>query len=147
MKKLLLPVLACGIYISVFAQTDSEPCCSIIKKNSKNNTVIARDNTTGRLYQFKADALDINAVKAGDPVTIAQNKITAINGATRTYVAVKPDYVEPCCPIVSIQPDPAEPCCAIVTLKNNATGALSSFKAPKYISNKSGRPGLCGAPK
>lgn len=134
MKKLLLPVLACGIYISAFAQNDAAPCCGIISKNSKNNTVIARDNTTGRLYQFKADALDINAVKAGDPVIIVQNKITAINGATRAYVTVRPDYLEPCCSVVSIEPDPVEPCCNVVSFKNNVSGAMSQFKAPKNIS-------------
>ena len=132
MKKLLLPVLVCGMYVSTFAQK-GEPCCSIISKNIKNNTALARDNTTGRLYQFKADALDINVVKPGDAVTIAQNKITSIGGATRTYVTVRPDYAETCCAVVSIEPDPQEPCCGVVSFKNNTTGVLSKFKAPKNI--------------
>ena len=59
MKTLLLPVLACGMFANAYPQSDSEPCCAVIKMNSSKNTVMVRDKTTGRLHQFKADALDM----------------------------------------------------------------------------------------
>lgn len=192
MNRILLLLLACGIYASAYSQTEPlEPCCSIIAMDVKNNLAVARDNTTGRLYQFKADALDMKAINKGDAVTIdpASKKITAISGAVRSYPVIQPDkaqplgilitlridnaepisgitpprtngatpisdiktpkinYGEPCCNIVSIQPDPAQPLGNnVVSFKNNSTGTLSSFRAPKNISSglKVGQPVYAG---
>jgi len=136
MKKLLLSVLACGMFASSFAQHDPiEPCCNIISTDIKNNTVVARDKTTGRLYQFKADALDMKAVNVNDAVNVASGKVTAIGGAKRMYVAMRPDPISPCCNVVKIQPDPLEPCCNLVTYMNNSNNQNNSISVPKQIAS------------
>lgn len=166
MKKLLLPVLACGMFVSAWSQSEpGQPCCNIIARDIKNNLVVARDNGTGRLTCFKTDNLDIKAISKGDAVTInlQSKKITAISGTIRNYSIIQPDKAEPvgilaalridnaepvneivtpkinnaspCCGIVSIEPDPAEPITGIVTFKNNSTGVMSQFRAPKNISS------------
>jgi hypothetical protein len=134
MRKLILLLLACGIYIGAFAQTEpQEPCCGIIKIDAVKNIVTARDKATGRLYQFKADALDMQAIKLNDAINVSAGKITSISGAKRTYVTVRPDPAEPCCNVVSIQPDPAEPCCAMVNIMNNTTNNKFTVSVPKQI--------------
>ena len=133
MKKLLLPLLTCGMFVSAYAQNEIEPCCNIIIMDIQKNLVIARDNTTGRLYQFKADAMDMRSIRKGDAITISGNKVTAIYGSTRIYVTVRPDYAEPCCNVVSIQVDYLEPCCNAVTIKNNSTNKNFSISVPKQI--------------
>ncbi len=166
MKRILLSLLAFGLFASVWSQNEpQEPCCSILARDIKKNLIVARDNTTGRLTCFKTDNLDIKAISKGDAVTInpQSKKITAISGASRNYNIIQPDKAEPlgilaamridnaepitdivtpkinnaepCCAVVSIEPDPVEPCCAVVSFKNNSTGVLSQFKAPKNISN------------
>lgn len=86
MKKILLPVLTI-LASTVLAQDPAEPCCSVIGVNPANNTIIARNSTTGRLLAFKVDAMDIKAVKLKDAVTAdaSMNMVTAVNGAVRKY--------------------------------------------------------------
>ena len=133
MKKFLLPLLACWITVIAFAQKPAEPCCSIIKIDAVKNIVTARDKATGRLYQFKADAVDMQAIKLNDVVNVSAGKITSIGGANRTYATVRPDPAEPCCAVLSIQPDPLEPCCAMVNIMNNTTNNKFTVSVPKQI--------------
>ena len=138
MKKILLsllaPVAIGGMFTSAFAQTEpGKPCCNIIAKDIKKNLMVARDNTTGRLYQFKADVLDMKGINLNDAVNISEGKVSAISGAKRMYVTVRPDPLAPCCGIVSIQPDPAEPYCSMVNIMNNMTKQSSSIRVPKQI--------------
>jgi hypothetical protein len=133
MKKLLLLLLACGMLVSAFAQNPQEPCCGIIAMDIKNNLVVARDNTTGRLYQFKADALDMKAIKLNDAVNISAGKVTSISGAKRTYVTVRPDPAFSCCNVVSIQVDGGAPCCFMVNIINNTTNTNLAISVPKQI--------------
>ena len=134
MRKLLLLLLVSGIYVGAFAQADpAQPCCSVINTNPTTNTITVRDKATGRLYQFKADALDMNAIKLNDAVNVSSGKVTSIGGAKRTYVTVRPDPLEPCCSVVSIQPDPIEPCCSMVNIMNNTTNSKFKVSMPKQI--------------
>ena len=131
---LLAPVVIGGMFNSAFAQSEpGTPCCAIIAKDIKNNVVIARDHTTGRLYQFKTDALDIKAIKLNDAVNISAGKVSSISGAKRMYATVRPHYQEPCCGVVNIQPDPAEVCCSAVSFTNNTTNNTLSISVPKQI--------------
>ena len=85
--------------------------------------VIARDHTTGRLYRFKTDALDIKAIKKGDAVNInlVSKKITAISGAVRNYPVIQPDKAEPVGILATLRINNAEPIASIVSPKiNNA---------------------------
>ena len=138
MKKILLPVLACGMYVGAFAQNPAIPCCSISNINSAAGIVLVRNNTTGRLQQFHADAIDIKALRANDLVSenAESKKITSINNAGRTYALVEPDYGSPCCSIINISPDPAGPCCTIVTAKSLSNSNTTSFSVPLAISKK-----------
>ncbi|NWG28516.1 MAG: hypothetical protein HXY48_08280 [Ignavibacteriaceae bacterium] len=134
MKKLILLLLGCGMFTSILAQTEpGEPCCNVVVLDIKKNIVVARDNTTGQLYQFKADALDIKAINPNDAVNISSGKVTSIGGTKRMYATIRPDYGEPCCAIVSIQPDYEEPCCNVVLVKNNTTNTIFSISVPKQI--------------
>lgn len=160
MKKYILPVLV-AFTSAVFAQNPGEPCCAVIGVNTKSNTVIARDNTTGRLFSFKADAMDIRSVRLKDPVTSNKDltTVTAVNSVARKYNSepvndvrfnygepindikrttaepvnglVHINWAEPCCAITKI--DNLEPCCNIVTAKNKTTGATLQFKVPKPV--------------
>jgi hypothetical protein len=142
MKKLVLLALACGMYASASTQNDLEPCCSVIKINAAKNLITVRDKTSGRLYQFKADNMDMRSVQTGDAVSFAANKVSAINGSARTYPTVRPDYVEPCCSVVRVQVDGLEPCCADVTIQNNFTNKSFLINVPKQIAKglKTGGP-------
>ncbi|MGZ5221271.1 MAG: hypothetical protein ACXWC7_14380 [Chitinophagaceae bacterium] len=120
MNRIPLLLLACGIYTCAYSQTEPiEPCCNIIAKDVQKNILIARDNKTGRLYQFKADALDIKAINKGDAVTIdqASKKISAISGAVRSYPVIQPDKAEPPGILIALRIDNAEPISGIVTPK------------------------------
>jgi hypothetical protein len=99
----------------------------------KKNIVVARDITTGQLYQFKADALDMKAINLNDAVNISSGKVTSIGGTKRMYATVRPDDATPCCSIVSIQPDPLAPCCSLVLFKNNTANNTLSITVPKQI--------------
>ncbi len=149
MKRILLPALI--IFSSTaIAQNPLEPCCAVVGVNSANNTVIARDNSTGRLFAFKVDAMDIKAISLKDAVTINSDAraVTALNGAMRKYNAepintvkfnpstsgngiVQINWQEPCCSIIQI--DRLEPCCGVVTAKDKNTGTISQFKAPVLV--------------
>ncbi len=127
MKKLLLPLLAPivigGMFTGAFAQNDITPCCGIIARDVKNNLVVARDHTTGRLIRFKADNPDIKSIRKGDAVHInlQSKKITAINGAVRSYPIIQPDKAEPPSILIAMRIDNADPISDIVTPKiNNA---------------------------
>ncbi len=134
MKKILSVLLACGMFASAFSQNEPlEPCCTVMNINAATNTVLVRNNTSGRLHQFKADAMDMRSIRKGDGVNITGNKVSAINGSTRVYVTVRPDYAEPCCSVVSIQVDGVEPCCAAVTIKNSSSNKNFSISVPKQI--------------
>lgn len=134
MKKFVLLILIFRTFTSIHAQTEpGEPCCNIAVLDIKKNIVVARDNTTGRLYQFKADAMDIKAIKLNDPVDILSEKVVSVGGIKKMYATIRPDYGEPCCAVVSIKPDYAEPCCNVVSFKDNTTNNLFSITVPKQI--------------
>lgn len=131
---ILAPVVIGGMFNSAYSQIEpAQPCCSIIAMDVKNNLAVARDNTTGRLYQFKADAMDMRSIRKGDAVTINGNKVSAIYGSARVYITVRPDPIQPCCNVVSIQVDGIDPCCNQVTIKNNSTNNNFSISVPKQI--------------
>src|SRR3954468_18122748 len=143
MKKLLT---ACCLLIAIFscqnisAQKSAEPCCTILSLTSPDGygpvdgIVLVRNNVTGQTFQFKPDALDLNSLHVGDPVSadLSVNKITGIKGVARGYQINQPNPATPCCSIASIHPDPFEPCCGIVTTQLN--GVTYSFSVPKNIS-------------
>lgn len=160
MKKILLPALAIIIACTCFAQDPGEPCCNVVGIHPAKNIVVARNNTTGRLFAFTADAMDIKAVQLKDPVTTNADVslVTAVNGVARKYMSepvntikktnaepgnnikfsntepvgiVHINWASPCCSIVQI--DNAEPCCNIVTAKNKTTGATIKFKVPALV--------------
>ena len=160
MKQIILslfaPVVIGGMFTSAFAQNEVEPCCGIIAMDVQKNLVIARDHTTGRLYQFKTDALDIKAIKKGDAVNInlVSKKITGISGAIRNYPVIQPDKAEPVGILATMRIDNAEPVgkieinkaepvgkptinnaepVGIITAKNKFTGKAFQFKAPGAI--------------
>lgn len=133
MKKLFLQVLALFFFAGALAQTDLDPCCNILKINVAKNIITARDNNTGRLYHFTADAGDLSSYKINDAVNISSGMMGLAGGSKKAYTEVKPDPVEPCCAVVSVEPNPVEPCCCIVAFKNNSTGLFYRFQAPKQI--------------
>lgn len=127
MKKTLLPVLI-ALFSTALAQDPVEPCCAVIGVNPANNTILARNNTTGRLFAFKVDAMDIRAVKLKDALTTNgdMSVVTAVNGAVRKYNAepvngVRFNYAEP---VNGIKKTTAEP----VNANNVTTGAASKGK-------------------
>ncbi|MGQ0541774.1 MAG: hypothetical protein ACT4O9_07985, partial [Blastocatellia bacterium] len=134
MKLTIFALLAFGICGSALAQGEpAEPCCGVIFTDSARSLVTVRDRTTGQLYQFRPSAADMGTIRLNHSVNVSSGRVTAINGAGRTYVTVRPDPAEPCCSIINIQPDPAEPCCGAVSYKNNTTNNIFSISVPKDI--------------
>ena len=137
MKQIILSLLALpiiigitgGMFNSAFAQTEGEPCCNIIAMDVQKNLVIARDHTTGRLYQFKTDALDMKAIKKGDAVNIdaASKKITGISGAIRNYPVIEPNKAQPVGILATMRIDNASPINDIVTPKTNTATPISNI--------------------
>ncbi|MGZ8559035.1 MAG: hypothetical protein ACXWWC_11905 [Chitinophagaceae bacterium] len=130
MKKLLLLLLACGMFASAYPQsTPVAPCCNIIARDVKNNLVVARDITTGRLTFFKTDNLDIKAISKGDAVNVnwQTKKVTAISGALRNYPVIQPDKAEPVSILAVMRIDNVEPINTIVTPKINTVTPINDI--------------------
>src|SRR4051812_21246991 len=120
-----------------YAQKSGVPCCGIIMLQSPDGVTI-RNNTTGRTFLIKVDALDFGNLKVGDQVTadFASNRVTGIKGVARSYAVNQPNPFEPCCGITSIKPDPFDPCCGIVSIKNNTTGEVFNVQVNKLVSSQ-----------
>lgn len=127
------------------------PCCTVLFINTANNLVLLRDNTTGRLLQFKADASAVRNLRKSEVVSLNMldnNRASVIDGGTTTVNIGEPDPVTPCCgslsrsanpatpccTIASISADPAAPCCSIVST-SDMTGSGFSFSVPNEITN------------
>lgn len=97
MKFILLLTLTFGMSVStLIAQTNpADPCCNIVGINPANNTVLAKNNTTGRLFVFKTDAMDIKTVKLKDGVTTNTDfsLINAVNGVARKFKSESVDTI------------------------------------------------------
>src|ERR1700741_5305328 len=130
-KRYFLQLLISVICFNSFGQTDGAVCCAVISIDAVKGTVTVRDKTTGELSQFKADAMDLRGIQKGDAVSVSAGKVNSINGATRMYATVQPDYGAVCCAIVSIQADPGAVCCAIVAIANNSTNQTYNIQVPK----------------
>ena len=146
MKKFFLTAFI-GLALTSFSQESAAPCCSIVGIDSKTNHVIARNNVTGQLFSFKADALDIRSMRLKDPVIANSNfsQVTAISGAVRKYTAeplnvASLDQAEPA-GVKNMQVDQAEPagllkinfaqpCCSVVEVQvDNAEPVNSTITA------------------
>lgn len=128
-------------------QTDSEPCCAVIAVNTTKGVVLARNFTTGQLFEINLPATEIKSFGLGTMLSANNNmqKVTALNGkpvshatirrysgATDSKTSVKntePVGVatmkmhpeEPCCNIIDLVVDPAEPVNGITQVRvNNA---------------------------
>lgn len=149
MKKIIFLLFACTALFNCFAQKEPvAPCCGIVFINPDSKIVLLRNNTTGRLLQFKPDALDIQSLKAGDAVNVStkSSKVVSISNIARNYTLAEPDPVapccnslrasakpaEPCCTIQSINADPVAPCCTIVSVID---GGTTTFTAPNEIAS------------
>ena len=114
--------MACPLIFTSYSQTTpGEPCCSIISKDTKNNIVVIRNQTTGRLLTFQPNAADMNVIVVGDPVNtdMLLGKITAIRGSARDYKIVEANRKEPSDILASLQIDHSEPVNGIVNIKVN----------------------------
>ncbi|MGZ8536697.1 MAG: hypothetical protein ACXWV9_00475 [Flavisolibacter sp.] len=141
MRKYFLLLLTCFIYSGSFAQNaPAAPCCSIILKNQKNNLVVARDQTTGRLYSFQVNATDIKSIVTGDIVDIDQlsSTVTAIRGSTRNYAVIEADKAQPVGILTSFSVDYAEPITDIVNTRQSNAGPINSINTNIYRSKALG---------
>jgi hypothetical protein len=112
MNQIILPVLACGMYVSTIAQNPSEPVSGIVlTKDIQKNIVVAWDRATGRFSCFKTDNLHINGIKKGDAIkmNLQLKKVTAVSGAVTDYKIIDPDKEEPVGIITMLRIDNAEP--------------------------------------
>ncbi|HEU0063962.1 MAG TPA: hypothetical protein VFQ58_02985 [Flavisolibacter sp.] len=120
-----------------YSQKPLDPCCGIIKLQSPDGVTI-RNNTTGRTFLIKADALDFGNLKVGDQVSadFVSSRVTGIKGVDRNYSISQPNPGAPCCTITSIKPDPVTPCCNMVGIKNNTTGEVFYIQVNKSVSSQ-----------
>ena len=136
MRTLCLPVILLGMSSFIFAQGEpGAPCCNVIAVDAKTNLVTARDKTSGRLYQFQADKLDIQSIQKDDEVNISRDRVTSVKGAQRSYGHLKIAYGAPCCQVVAIEPNAGAPCCSMVSYGNPGTNQLYSILVPKHVAN------------
>ncbi len=111
MNRLTAIVAACcGLVVFgiAIAATLQEPCCAVIGVDAVKGTVSVRSNYTGRVMQVKSADL-AKTLKVGDAIDAdAEMKaVTSVKGVARTAALVEPDYVEPCCSVVTIAKDKA----------------------------------------
>ena len=67
------------------------PCCSVTGVNAKTGMVTAKETSTGRTFQFKANAALLKTLSAGSPIYANfSSKQVSVNGEA------------PCCTIVSL---------------------------------------------
>ncbi|MGZ5189523.1 MAG: hypothetical protein ACXWCZ_00815 [Flavisolibacter sp.] len=130
MKRSLLLLMACSLFVTGYPQTTpGEPCCAIILKNAKNNLVVARDQTNGRLYSFQVNATDMKSVVIGDIVNIDQlsSTVTAIRGSTRNYAVIEPDKAQPVGILTSFTIDYAEPISGMVNTRQSGAAPINDM--------------------
>jgi hypothetical protein len=148
MKRILLLLMACALFIYTNAQNSISPCCNVISKNIKTNKVVIRDQTTGRLFTFQPNTADMNVIVVGDAVNtdMLLGKITAIRGSARDYKIAEPDRKDPSDILASLQIDHSDPVNGIVNVNFDRSEpvngnvyrskALNSEPVNTVVSNK-----------
>ena len=133
MKKLLLIGILLGS-VNLFSQDAKVPCCTIIDMAREAGTFTIRDIQTGRICQFKPDALEGAELKVGDTVDAVfdAKKITSVKGMAKSYDLMDAVNGDSCCVILKLDSLPDEPSWRI-TAKNNSTGENIQFTVPKSI--------------
>jgi hypothetical protein len=140
MKNLLLLLFVCSSFI-VNGQDSTAACCTIIGINPGTYSVTARNNSSGQLFMFRAEPLDIENLKLNDAVTTNNSNtyVSYINGIRKQYFVgpvnlsqqksdnatglVNLNYTEPCCKIITTDPN------GVINVQNKTTGETFSFHA------------------
>jgi hypothetical protein len=76
------------------AASAAEPCCAVTTVDARTQTVTAKDNATGRTFQFRvSNAAALASVKVGQ----------AIHADFKTMrVSLEPDGGAPCCAVTNL---------------------------------------------
>lgn len=95
---LFLVIVFAAIGLPAYA---AQPCCSVTGVNTKTGMVTAKETSTGRTFQFKANPALLKTLSAGSSIYANfSTKQVSVNGET--------------------------PCCSIVSLSAGGTSATSS---------------------
>jgi hypothetical protein len=103
------------------------PCCAVTGIDAKTGIVAAKENSSGRVFQFSANAVVLKNLRVGQSVYANfTSQQVSVNGA------------EPCCAITnSSNPPPGTPCCGVIsidtakgiaTARENSTGRTFDFR-------------------
>jgi hypothetical protein len=70
MKKLLLSLLACGMFASAFAQIELQVNASVIVVDNMENMVYARKTIAGNMFSFSVEEKDIKKFQSGKIISV-----------------------------------------------------------------------------
>lgn len=127
------------LFVTSFAQINSGPCCAVIALKPSEpccSIVTARDNATGRTFEFTVDNSITKNYTTGTALHAQPSAgiIKSVNGTVSKYLISEPVvYGQPCCSIINIEP--SEPCCSLVSAKGNepSDGDRITFSVPKSM--------------
>ncbi len=129
---------ACLLYL-VQNTNAQDACCSVVGINPSTSLITVRNNTTGKLFMFRASQADLQTIKMNDAVSTNNSftYVTAINQSPKQYFAgpvnflqqkdnssiglVGIDYKNTCC-IITAWGNP-------IVAQNLATGNLFSISS------------------
>src|SRR5665647_1364531 len=141
MKQIIILLLMLVFFATGFAQKNVQPCCAVIAIGPKPSVpccaiVTARDNATGRTFEFTVDNSIAKNYTTGTALHAQPSAgiIKSVNGTVSKYLISEPVvYGQPCCSIISIEL--SEPCCSLVSAKGNepSDGDRITFSVPKSM--------------
>lgn len=131
---LLLLVVNAG---QLYSQTSAKPCCTIIDLSKEDVTFTIRDRITGRIQQFKPDALEGAELKVGDSVDVVYDakKIISIKGNEKSYQLLDAPLNDSCCVVMKVDSASTDSLFTVVA-KNSSTGENIHFKVPALFASQ-----------
>ncbi len=136
-------VLFISFFISNVNSQDTGACCRVIGKNPVTKSVTVINNTTGKLFMFRANNTDLESIKFNDAISTnnSYTYVTAINGIQKQYFAgpinltqktdgntvglVNLDFSLPCCVLIDVN--------ALSIAQNLGTGKTFSLPLPQQL--------------
>lgn len=137
MLRLLVLVFLCINTQHLLSQMNAAACCTIIDVSNEEGTFTIRDIHTGRIEEFKPDALERAELKVGDTVDAVYDTktITRVKGTAKSYKLLQPPFADSCCVILKVD-SAVNDSLYTITAKNNITGANFHFKVPRPMATQ-----------
>jgi hypothetical protein len=126
-----------------------QPCCGVTAIDTRVGVVTAKENASGRIFQFSASAAVLGKLRVGQAIyaNFGTQQVSVENGAPCCGILASPLANSS---VANSPAKPADPCCGIVsvdtvrgvaTARDNTTGRTFDFRVvdPALLKSLSGR--------